>query len=161
MEWRVRNCIGGEWQPFYNDCFIVHFQRWTGALSLWMTFAGSSDPRIATHSHRHFLLFWLHLECLLVGRKQSFPKSTHGWVLLLILLARLSKWHETNMSSFWPFSKTWLRAKSFLLRPLRKHLGEFNGPQLHALWQNRSSSLFGSGSLLARMLDSRGNWSDA
>ena len=124
MEWRVPNCIGAGWQPYYYDCFTVHFQRWTGDLSLWMIFVGSFDPQIATHSHRHFLLFWWHSECLLVGRK-TVLSEINTWLGFVINPAgpfvQLARDKHVIVLAL---LKDLAAGKIFSSKPIEKALGE-------------------------------------
>ena len=76
-----------------------------------------------------YALFPEHLHCWgfswlwephLVGRRQSFLRSTPGWGLSLTSLAHLFKWPRRNMWQSWNCSRSWRKGRHFPSKQLRK-----------------------------------------
>ena len=75
MAWPVHNFIGG---ALPLPCFVSYIMStpwWTGALSLWMIFAGSSANHLQDHSQVPSFCFWSAFGCPLSWKKTAIGLS--------------------------------------------------------------------------------------
>ena len=130
MAWPVHNFIGGALPLLCFAFYTMSTPRWTGALSLWMTSAGSFANHLQDHSQVPSFCSWWLLDALWVGRRQLLASPTFGWGSSWPQTYSWSGWHLLNRTR-------WLTTRRRLqwaanCCPLTK-------PFLQAFWQWKSA----------------------
>ena len=111
MAWPVHNSIGGALPRLCFVSYIMSTPWWTGALSLWMTFAGSSANLLQDHSQVPSFCFWWLSAAPWAGRRRLLASPTPGWGSLWPQTSSWSGWHLPNMSWLWQCWIKWLTTR--------------------------------------------------
>ena len=148
MAWPVHNFIGG---ALPLPCFVPYIMStpwWTGALSLWMIFAGSSANHLQDHSQVPSFCFWWLLAAPWVGRRQLLAFPTPGWGSLWPQTYNWSGWHPTNMNWSLQCWTKWLTTRPSRSKNWTVPWVGCSGPLTAAHSQSHSFKPFGNGNQL-------------